>query len=72
MSEVILCDFSLRFALILVYKLYPELRTMECPKDVIVEKIKSAVYEAWEQISDKFFYRPIGSMQARVKSSKKD
>ena len=38
----------------------------------MAEKIKSAVYEAWEQISDKFFYSPIGSIQAWVKSSKKD
>jgi len=30
----------------LVYKLHPELYTIEGPKDVIVEKIKGAVYEA--------------------------
>ena len=38
----------------------------------MAEKIKSIVYKAWEQISDKFFYSPISSMQAQVKSSKKD
>ena len=30
----------------LVYKLHPELYTMEGPEDVIVEKIKGTVYEA--------------------------
>ena len=32
----------------LVYKLHPELYIMEGPDDVIIEKIKSAIYETWE------------------------
>ena len=41
---------------------------MEGPKDVIVEKIKSAVYEAWEQISNQFLYSFIDSMIEQVKA----
>ena len=52
----------------LVYKLHPELYFMEGPEDIIVEKIKSAVYKAWEQISDKFLYNFIDSMEAQVKA----
>ena len=55
----------------LVYKLYPELYSMKGPEDAILEKIKSAVYMAWEQISDKFLYGLIDSMQERVKAVRK-
>ena len=55
----------------LVYKLHPELYTMEGPEDVIVEKIKGAVYEAWEHISDKFLYSLINSMIEWVKAVRK-
>ena len=55
----------------LVYQLHPELYTIEGPEDVIVEKIKGAVYEAWEQISDKFLYSLIDSMHERVKALRK-
>ena len=55
----------------LVYKLHPELYTMEGPEDVIVEKIKGAVYEAWEQISNRFLYSLIDSMIERVKAVRK-
>jgi transposase len=46
----------------LVHKLHPELYSMEGSEDYIAEKIKSAVYEAWEQISDEFLYSLIDSM----------
>ena len=39
---------------------------MSGPDDVIKEKIKSAVYEEWEQISDDFLYSLIESMEERV------
>ena len=55
----------------LVYQLHPELYTIEGPEDVIVEKIKGAVYEAWEQISDKFLYSLIDSMHEQVKALRK-
>ncbi len=55
----------------LVHKLHPELYCMEGPEDYIAEKIKSAVYEAWEQISDKFLYSLIDSMHERVKAVRK-
>ena len=55
----------------LVYQLHPELYTIEGPEDVIVEKIKGAVYEAWEQISDKFLYSLIDSMHEWVKALQK-
>jgi len=44
---------------------------MEGSEDVIMEKIKGAVYEAWEQISDEFLYSLINSMTERVKAVKK-
>ena len=47
----------------LVHKLYPELYFMEGPEDIIIEKIKSTVYEAWEQISDEFLYNLIDSIE---------
>ena len=52
----------------LVYKLYSELYSMKGPEDAILEKIKSAVYMAWVQISDEFLYGIIDSMQERVKA----
>ena len=55
----------------LVNKLHPELYTMEGPEDVIAEKIKGAVYEAWEQISDGFLYILIDSMHEPVKAVRK-
>jgi transposase len=55
----------------LVYKLHPELYTMEGPEDTVLEKIKVAVYEAWEQISDEFLYNLVDSMYARVEAVKK-
>ena len=55
----------------LVYKLYFELYTIEGSKDVIVKKIKGAVYEAWEQISDQFLYSLIDSMIEWVKAVRK-
>ena len=55
----------------LVYKLHPELYTIEGPEDVIVKKIKGAVYEAWKQISDQFLYSLINSMIEWVKAVKK-
>jgi len=41
---------------------------MEGPEDIIIEKIKGAVYEAWEQISDKFLYSLIDSMEDWVEA----
>ena len=55
----------------LVYKLHPELYAMEGPEATIIEKIKSAVYEAWEQISDQFLYSLIDSMKAQVQAVKR-
>ena len=55
----------------LVYQLHPELYTAEGPEDVIMEKIKSAVYKAWKQISDKFLYSLIDSMHKQVKVVRK-
>jgi transposase len=55
----------------LVYKLHPELYTMEGPEDAILKRIKATVYEAWEQISDKFLYNLVDSMHARVEAVKK-
>ena len=51
----------------LVYQLHPELYTAEGLEDVMMEKIKSTVYEAWEQISNKFFYSLINSMHEPVR-----
>jgi len=36
-----------------------------------MEKIKSAVYEAWEQISDEFLYSLVDSMHEWVKAVRK-
>ena len=44
---------------------------MEGLEDIIVEKIKSAVYEAWEQVSNEFLYSLIDSMHARVEAVRK-
>ena len=41
---------------------------MESPDDIIIEKIKGAVYEAWEQISDDFLYSLIDSMHKWVEA----
>ena len=37
-------------------------------EDVIKEKIKSAVYEAWDQLSNEFLYSLVDSMQERVEA----
>ena len=55
----------------LVYWLHSELYTAEGPEDVIMEKIKSAVYKAWKQISDKFLYSLIDSIHKQVKAVRK-
>jgi len=55
----------------LVYKLHPELYAIEGPEATIIEKIKSAVYEVWEQISDQFLYSLIDSMKAWVQAVKR-
>ena len=55
----------------LVYKLHPELYTMEGSENAVIEKIKVAVYEAWEQISDEFLYSLIDSMHERVEAVRK-
>jgi transposase len=55
----------------LVHKLHPELYSMEGPEDLIIEKIKSAVYEAWEHISDDYLYSLIDSMKERVEAVRK-
>ena len=52
----------------LVYKLHPELYSMKGPEDALLEKIKSAVYEASKLISDKFLYSLIDSMQNWVEA----
>jgi len=52
----------------LIHKLHPELFTMEGPEGAIIERIKSAVYEAWELLSDEFLYGLIDSMKARVEA----
>jgi transposase len=50
----------------LAYKLHPELYSVTGPDNVIKEKIKSAVYEAREHISDDFLYSLVESMEERV------
>jgi hypothetical protein len=52
----------------IVHKLHPELYSITASEDVIREKIKSAVYEAWEQLSDEFLYGLVDSMEERVKA----
>jgi transposase len=52
----------------LVYKLHPELYSMMASDTVIKEKIKSAVYEAWEHLSDAFLYGLVDSMEERVEA----
>jgi hypothetical protein len=36
---------------------------MEGPEDLIIEKIKSAVYEAWKHIFNDYLYSLIDSMK---------
>jgi transposase len=52
----------------LVYKLHPELYSMTGSDTVIKEKIKSAVYEVWEHLSDDFLYSLVDSMEERVEA----
>ena len=52
----------------LVHKLHLELYSLTSSEDIIKEKIKSAVYEAWEQLSDEFLYSLVDSMQERVEA----
>ena len=52
----------------LVHKLHPELYSLTGSEDVIKEKIKSAVYEAWEQLSDEFLYSLVDSIQKQVEA----
>jgi transposase len=52
----------------LVYKLHPELYSMTGSDTVIKEKIKSAVYEVWEHLSDDFLYGLVNSMKERVEA----
>jgi hypothetical protein len=54
----------------LVYRLHPELYTAEGPEDVMMEKIKSKVYEAWEQISDEVLYSLVDSMHEAVRKAR--
>ena len=44
---------------------------MEGPANIILKKIKGAVYEAWEQISDAFIYCLVNSMEDWVKAVRK-
>ena len=52
----------------MVYKLHSKLYLIKEPKDVILEKIKTAVYKAWEHITNKFLYNLIDSIKAQVKA----